>query len=175
MGAGAGWYCCRGSAMAGSALLLMAFEALAYFPAAAEVERGAQIGRFDGGKFIRQYRGTSAARTFENAPSPYYVCPLPDPRSEAFPNRSDDHGTLRNLQQSDFSSECSPKSPGGLHIPTPQYSVHTRELPAVPAAAEAVLLGLAFPQWMLPGVQLGANKKKQRNHCTVPRKGIRSV
>ncbi|KAJ7433958.1 hypothetical protein B0H11DRAFT_2208625 [Mycena galericulata] len=129
---------------------------------------------------LRRKRFPQSQKAWEILKSPdksQIEADFPDPTyiEEAFPNRSDDHGTLRNLQQSDFSSECSPKSPGGLHIATPQYSVHTRELPAVPAAAEAVLLGLAFPQWMLPGVQLGANKKKRRNHCTVPRKGIRSV
>ncbi|KAJ7497907.1 hypothetical protein B0H11DRAFT_2189979 [Mycena galericulata] len=48
-------------------------------------------------------------------------------------------------------------------------------IPVLPRPCSAALLGPAFPQGMLPGVQLGANKKRRRNHYTVPRKGIRSV
>ncbi|KAJ7497803.1 hypothetical protein B0H11DRAFT_2189936 [Mycena galericulata] len=33
-------------------------------------------------------------------------------------------------------------------------------MPAVPAAAVAVLLGLAFPQWMLPGGPIGGQQKE---------------
>ncbi|KAJ7934851.1 hypothetical protein B0H13DRAFT_1854847 [Mycena leptocephala] len=81
---------------------------------------------------------------------------------------------LKSIQRVTIATSAR-KTPGGPHIPTPQYCTHTQKFAAVSAVADTALLGSGLPQWRLPGHFDGGQQKNQRHHYTVPKKGIRSV